>query len=244
MLTRIDRSVQVQTQSQEQLRRFVGDASHELRSPLTALSGYVDVLLQPQGPVELAHVAPRMRRELDRMGHLVQNLLILTRLDSAPTGPASVEPIDLVAVSGEVVESMMLVATPRRLEFDPADTELLVPGDRDGIERVLENLLSNAVQHTDADGVIRVRLSHQNGSAELSVTDDGEGIAAEHLPRIFDRFYRVDQARTRRDGNVGLGLAIVKAIVQQHGGSVGVVSIPGQGSTFTVRLPVAKTSPI
>jgi signal transduction histidine kinase len=244
MLTRIDSNVQLQAKGQQQLRRFVGDASHELRSPLTALSGYVDLLLQPQGPAEMAHVAPRMRRELDRMSHLVQDLLVLTRLDAAPNAPASVKPIEFAEVTAEVVESMMLEAAPRRLELAAPDGELWVNGDRDGIERVLQNLLSNAIQHTDECSVIQTRLAKNNGYAELRVIDDGEGIPPEHLGRIFDRFYRVDPARSRADGNAGLGLAIVKAIVQQHQGTIDVTSSPGQGSTFTVRLPMVNPAPI
>ncbi len=238
MLERIDGSVQAQQQSEAQLRRFVGDASHELRSPLTALSGYVDLLLQPQGTVETAHVAPRMRRELDRMSHLVGDLLALTRLDAAPSTPARAVPLELSQVTEEAVESMTLVAAPRKLVFDAPDGDVWIKGDRDGLERALQNLVANAIQHTEPNGLIQVKLAKTDHQAELAVVDDGEGIPPEHLGHIFDRFYRVDEARSRGSGNAGLGLAIVKAIIQQHAGSVDVKSEPNKGSTFIVHLPL------
>ena len=226
------------------MRRFVGDASHELRSPLTAMSGYVDLLLKPDGAVETSHVAPRMRRELDRMSHLVGDLLALTRLDAAPNAPARSIPLELSQMAEEAVESMTLVAAPRHLEFAGPPGDVWIKGDRDGLERALQNLVSNAIQHTEPSGHIQVKLTKSDGQAELVVKDDGEGIAPEHLGHIFDRFYRVDAARSRGNGNAGLGLAIVKAIVQQHGGSVDVKSDLKQGSTFTLRLPLATSAGI
>ncbi|MGH2519873.1 MAG: sensor histidine kinase, partial [Chloroflexota bacterium] len=112
------------------------------------------------------------------------------------------------------------------------------------LERMLSNLVSNAIEHTDGGGVIGVALARLEGWAELRVADNGEGMAPEHLGHIFDRFYRVDAARSRGHGNAGLGLAIVKAIAQQHGGSVEAASVLGQGSTFTIRLPLAPDPPV
>ena len=239
LLDRIEGSMRTQRLSQAQLQRFVGDASHELRSPLTALSGYVDLLLKPHGPAELQHVGPRMRREIDRMSHLVGDLLALTRLDAELDAPCSPEVLDLGQMADETVESMELLAEGRQLSIRRGDLELPVQGDRDSLERMLGNLVSNAIEHTEENGVIEVALARVDGWAQLRVTDDGEGMAPEHLGHIFDRFYRVDAARSRRRGNAGLGLAIVKAIAQQHGGSVEAASVLGQGSTFTIRLPLA-----
>ncbi|MGH2470191.1 MAG: sensor histidine kinase, partial [Chloroflexota bacterium] len=244
LLDRIEGSMRTQRLSQAQLQRFVGDASHELRSPLTALSGYVDLLLKPPGPAALPHVGPRMRREIDRMSRLVGDLLALTRLDAEPDAPCSPEVLDLGQLAEETVESMELLAAGRQLSVHRGGLELPVRGDRDSLERMLSNLVSNAIEHTDGGGVIGVALARLEGWAELRVADNGEGMAPEHLGHIFDRFYRVDAARSRGHGNAGLGLAIVKAIAQQHGGSVEAASVLGQGSTFTIRLPLAPDPPV
>jgi two-component system OmpR family sensor kinase len=240
MLARLDHSAQVERRTQEQLRRFLGDASHELRSPLTALIGYDDLLLHHPDHVDAPYIAGRMRRELERMTRLVHDLLALTRMDAAPSESVSAEPVDLREVAGEVVESFARVAAPRRLSVCPTPPgEVWVAAQRDALERILENLMANAVQHTPENGHIEVRLDSTAGRARLCVIDDGEGIAPEHQPRVFDRFYRVDPSRSRDNGNAGLGLAIVQAVVAAYHGSVGVTSEPGRGSTFTVELPAS-----
>lgn len=231
------RSQQELRRSQEQLRRFVGDASHELRSPLTSLTGYLDLLAEPMAVPQDRIVEP-MRREVDRMNRLVQDLLALTRLDATPSTPAQTVEMDLAEVADDILAGISSTAQDRHLSLlSVGDGPFPVVGDRYGVERMLENLLRNAIQHTEEDGTIELRLARSNGSVLLEVIDNGEGITPEHLPHVFDRFYRADAARGRSQGNVGLGLAIVKAVVEQHGGKVKVTSSPGEGSTFAITLP-------
>jgi two-component system OmpR family sensor kinase len=238
MLERIDQSVQVERRGQEQLRRFLGDASHELRSPLTALIGYSDLLLEHRNEADTPYIARRMRRELERMNGLVGDLLTLTRLD-AVTGEPTLrdEAVDLVEVAEEVAESFLYAAAGRDIAVRPQAPEVWVNGDRDALERVVQNLVANAVQHTGDGGVIVVEIDFRAERVQLRVVDDGDGIPIQHVARVFDRFYRVDPARARDSGNAGLGLAIVRSIVERHGGVVWVRSREGSGSTFTVELP-------
>jgi two-component system OmpR family sensor kinase len=238
MLAEVSLHVQAEQRLQEQLRRFVGDASHELRSPVTSLAGYLDLLLEHPTPATAERVAPPMKREIERVTRLVQDLLALTRLDAPGARTPPFEELDLGELAGGVVAAMSQPAAERQLRLDTPAEPLLVRGDAHELERALENLLWNAIQHTSGNGTIAVRLARDGGQVLLDVEDDGEGIAAEHVPRIFDRFYRADPARARASGNTGLGLAIVKAIVMQHGGSVGVRSELGCGTTFSLRLPL------
>jgi two-component system OmpR family sensor kinase len=240
-LERIDRSVQAQRRVQDQLRRFLGDASHELRSPLTALIGYNELLLQNGHIADAPYIAQRMRRELERMNGLVGDLLTLTRLDGlAEETKLQVEPVDLVEVAEEVVESFSQWSAGREITLRRLASEAWVSGDREALERVAQNLVANAVQHTPDDGSIVVEVEAQRGCARLRVVDDGEGIPLEHQPRVFDRFYRVDPARARDKGNAGLGLAIVRSIVGRHRGVVSLNSVEGSGTTFTVELPLVE----
>lgn len=240
MLARIDRSVQAERRGQEQLRRFLGDASHELRSPLTALIGYNELLLQHADAADTPYIALRMRRELERMNGLVSDLLTLTRLDAANELTTTLEAVDLAEVADEVVESFSRVPGRRQITLRRLTGEVWVNGDRDALERVLQNLVANAVQYTPAGGVIRLEVEARGDQAQLRVVDEGEGIPLEHQARVFDRFYRVDPARARDKGNAGLGLAIVRSIVSQHGGVVLLSSAVGRGSTFTVKLPLLR----
>ncbi|MBV9120350.1 MAG: HAMP domain-containing histidine kinase [Chloroflexi bacterium] len=246
MLAEVDDSVKAERQtqqqlrgSQEQLRRFIGDASHELRSPLTALSGYIDLLLEGGRGSSADQIAVRMRRDVDRMNRLVQDLLALTRLDAHPTEPQRQEDVDLTQVAREIVSASSSSAGARTLRVETPESPVWVRGDPYSLERVFENLLRNAIQHTRADGDIWVGVQRQADRACATVRDNGEGIATEHQARIFDRFYRVDPARSHDQGSAGLGLAIVKSIVVQHGGTVSVTSAPGSGTVFVVVLPAA-----
>jgi signal transduction histidine kinase len=183
-------------------------------------------------------VAPNMRREVDRMNRLVRDLLALTRLDASPAEPSSLDDVDLGQIADDMVSAASAAAGSRQLELIRSSEEgPYVRGDPYSIERVLENLLQNAIQYTPEDGHIEVKVEGRGDMASMSVTDDGQGIPADHLARVFDRFYRVDPSRARANGNAGLGLAITKAIVTQHGGTISVQSRPGQGSSFTVLLP-------
>ena len=207
-------------------------------------SGYVDLLLEDGSATSAERVAPSMRREVDRMNHLVQDLLALTRLDAAPWDSEAADEVDLVQVAEAMVSAMARAAGSRQLITDQrCSGELCVRADGYAMEQVFENLLRNAVQHTSDDGRVVIQLDEQDGHARVQVIDDGEGMPPEHQARVFDRFYRVDPARAREQGNAGLGLAIVKAIVIRHGGQVSVQSEPGSGSTFMVLLPLVAPAP-
>ena len=247
MLDQIAGAFAVQEASENRMRRFMADASHELRSPLTALGGMLDVLLRGAGrddPATLDRALAMMRREVDRMSRLVVDLLTLTRFDAADPAaiPMRVELRLANLVAETVAERQQLRPTPQRLTVTCTDgCAPIVVGDTDQLRAVLTNLLDNAVRHTPPTGEIHITVGLDGSNAILRVADTGEGIAADHLPRLFDRFYRVDPARARATGSVGLGLAIVKTIVEAHGGTIRVASTPHIGTTFTISLPrVAK----
>jgi heavy metal sensor kinase len=220
-------------------RQFTGDASHELRTPLTALKGQVEVALtRPRGPEEYRAVLTGVNEEVDRLIHLVGSLLTLARADAGEI-PLTREPISLGTAVAGAVEQVEPLAAQRgiRLIQEPGP-EVVVEADESLLLQLLLNLLDNAIKYTTAGGDVRVAWTADSGSAHVTVSDSGIGIDAEHLPHVFDRFYRVDKARTRAEGGTGLGLAISRWIVDAHGGDINVVSTPGHGSSFTVRLPL------
>lgn len=221
-------------------QRFLADASHELRTPLTVLRGEIEVALRRERPAkEYREVLESSREEIERLARLTENLLSLARSD-AGEGLVTREPVDLAALCERVRESMNAAAEEKRIQLAVEASEaLFVNGDADTLERVCLNLVENAIRYSPAGESVTLRAAHQNGEAVLSVIDTGPGIGAEHLPHLFERFYRVDKARSRDHGGAGLGLAIVEALVKAHGGSVAVSSVVGRGTTFTVRLPVA-----
>lgn len=220
-------------------RRFLADASHELRTPLTVILSALEVNLRAGVP-DGASSGEAMRivlEEARRMKRLVDDLMTLARADAGQEGLAR-ESVELAPLIAEVCERALWTLDGRRLALSLAD-DLVVSGDADRLEQVLLNLLQNAVQHTAADGEIRVTLSGEGAEAWFSVADDGPGIPPEHVPRLLDRFYRVDPARSRARGGAGLGLSICRWIVAAHGGRIHVSSEVGQGATFTVILPLA-----
>ena len=219
-------------------RRFVADASHELKSPLTGIGGTVEVLARLEENAE----APRLRAlrsietEVDRMGRLVGDLLTLSRVE----GGARVvrKPIDVVELVEEAIEGPSARGVPIEIELWARP---VVDGDADELRRVLRNLVDNAAKAIAAGGHIKVTVDARGDSAEVAVADTGVGIAADDLPHIFERFYRADAARSRATGGTGLGLAIVQSIAAAHGGSVQAASPgPGQGATFTIHLPLSR----
>ncbi len=221
-------------------RQFIADASHELRTPLTAIAGSLDVLLlAPEDNPEVSRrMLSGMRRELARLTRLVNDLLTLNRLD-AHQG-LRLQTVDLAAVAREAAEQLRPVAGARRIEIE-ASGDARIKGDPDRMKQVLLNLLDNAIRFTDPEtGAIRVGIRGAGSSVQLKVSDNGSGVPPDALPKVFERFYRVDKARARASGGSGLGLAIVKAIVEAHGGTAAPVqSKPGQGSTFEFTLPHA-----
>jgi two-component system, OmpR family, sensor kinase len=244
MLERIEEAMDERKASEEALRRFLADASHELRTPLTSIRGYAELFRRgaSASPQDTALAMRRIEQESERMGLLVGDLLFLARAGQGR--PIAHEPVDLVRVASDAVQDAR-VADPTR-DIDLAMPEALtIDGDEPRVRQILANLLSNALVHTPAGSPVSVRLSSAgDGWVEVAVSDRGPGLSTAEIDRVFDPFYRADPARARSlgdedGGGTGLGLAIVAAIAEAHGGSVGVVSLPGDGATFTVRLPVA-----
>ena len=224
----------------EVLRRdFVANASHELKTPVAAVRALAETLLTalPEDPEAGRRFAERIGREAERLDFLARDLLDLSRVER---GTLDVEPLDLVGLVKEVTGGYTDLAEERRVRLDSELQPLVsVRGDRAQLGLLLSNLLDNALRHTSAKGTVCVRLESTERSATIQVIDTGEGIPATELPRVFERFYRVDKARARQTGGTGLGLAIVRHVAEAHGGTVRVDSELGRGSTFTVVVPVA-----
>jgi two-component system phosphate regulon sensor histidine kinase PhoR len=229
-------------ESAESMRRdFVANVSHEIRSPLTVLAGFIETLGSlPLAEVERRRVLELMAQQTRRMQTLVADLLTLAQLDGGPRPPAD-RWLALQRLFDAVeAEARALSAGRHELTFQPVDAVQLA-GDEAELQSAIGNLVSNAVRYTQESGRIEVRWRrHANGAGEVVVRDSGPGIAREHLPRLAERFYRVDQSRSRDTGGTGLGLAIVKHVAQRHGGELGIESDVGRGSTFRLVLPAAR----
>jgi two-component system phosphate regulon sensor histidine kinase PhoR len=219
---------------------FVANASHELRTPLASLLGFVETL---QGPARNDERARErflgiMREQGLRMARLVDDLLSLSRIEQrAHVAPDT--PVDLAGIAREIVDSLTLMARERdvTLALKTPREALQVPGDRDELLRLMENLVENAIKYGKPGGEVAITVETGESEASFSVRDDGPGIAPEHLPRLTERFYRVDTAASREAGGTGLGLAIVKHIVLRHRGRLTIESRPGEGATFKAILP-------
>ena len=212
---------------------FVADASHELRGPLTVIRGNLDLLKRKLREAERRESLKAIERETVRMAKIVDDLLFLAEVESG--GPTRKEEVSLKAILAEEVERVKNIAGERKIVVN-RQQDLNVKGDTQRLKQLLANLVDNAIKYTPENGVIMLSFYQEGDRARLEVTDTGIGIAPEHLPHIFDRFYRVDKARSRASGSTGLGLAIVKGIVEQHGGKIAVTSQPDKGTTFTVWL--------
>ena len=223
-------------------RDFVANVSHELKTPLTAIRGYAETLRD--GALEDLPTAQRFMERIltacQRLQALLDDLLTLSRLESVVSSPGEREPVDLPAVIYRAADMLAAAARERqvRIDLDVAPEIPPFPGDPDGIERLVVNLLDNAIKYNRSPGSVSVRLARVDGHALLEVSDTGIGIPQDALPRLFERFYRVDKGRSRDEGGTGLGLAIVKHVAQAHGGQVEVESRIGKGSTFRVKLPL------
>ena len=234
---RVQTAFEAQRRAQERLRSFVADASHELRTPLATMHGWIDLYVQGglTDPDHLDHAMERMQAEVGRMRLLVEELALLADLDAAQ--PLDRGPVDVVALAGEVVDDARVISADRAISLEGA-TEAVADGEGPRIQQVLRNLVGNAVQHTQPGTSVTVTVESQDGTVVVTVRDQGDGIAPEHLPHVFERFYRADPSRSNAgDGSSGLGLAIVEAIVTAHGGTAEVNSAPGQGTTVRVTFP-------
>jgi two-component system OmpR family sensor kinase len=226
--------------SEERLRRFVADASHELRTPLAAVAAYAELFDRGARaqPEDLARVMAGVRAETARMGLLVEDLLLLARLDEGR--PLERRPVELVRVAAEAVDAAQTV-DPSWPAQVVATEPVEVIGDAARLRQVIDNLLANVRAHTPAGTRSTVRVAREASDAIVEVSDDGPGLNAEQAEKAFERFYRAEMSRSRQHGGAGLGLSIVAAIVNAHGGSVGVSETDGGGATFTIRLPVDQT---
>ena len=213
---------------------FVSDASHELRTPLTVLRGQIDVLRRNgDDPATREKTLRTVLGEIDRMNRLVEDMLVLARADAENL--VSKRPLELDDFMQDLERDLPLLGAR---SYSVACTATgLIDADPDRLEQVFRNVVRNAVKHTDPDGKIRIEVAPTDGNVTFSVTDDGPGIPADQLPRIFDRFHRTDDGRTRDQGGSGLGLAIARAIVEAHGGRIWAESEARRGTTISFELP-------
>lgn len=236
MLGRIEEAFDERSRTEERLRRFVADASHELRTPVTTIQGYADLYRRGglQDPEELDDAMRRTRQEAARMGALVEDMLQLARLDQGRA--LRMEPVDLTSLAQDAVADAHATDPDRPIT---ADTEgpVVVNGDIDRLRQVLANLVGNALLHSPPGIPVRVRTRRTGDQAVLEVSDDGPGMSEETAEHAFERFFRGDPSRSRSRGGAGLGLAIVHAIVTAHNGQIELRSAPGKGTTALIHLP-------
>ena len=249
MLGQIESAFDERRATEDRLRRFVADASHELRTPLTSIRGYAELFRRGAAdrPEDLATAMRRIEEESARMGVLVEDLLLLARLDQANLDhdqgrPFEVTPVDLARLAADAVDDARAVSPDRPIAFADG-SPVMVQGDELRLRQVAANLLSNAQVHTPPGTAVRVSVAAAGDRARLEVSDDGPGLAPDLAEKVFERFYRVDKARSRATGGAGLGLSIVAAIAEAHGGSARLEppAADRRGATFVVELPLHVT---
>ena len=221
-------------------RDFVANVSHELKTPVGALALLAEAVLDAaDDPDEVRRFSTKIVHEATRLGTLVTELIALSRLQGAERLP-ELEPVDVDEVVSEALGRSRLVAESTGIEVTTdAGSGLVVDGDRTLLVTALTNLISNAIAYSAPDSPVSISRRSSNGFVEIAVTDRGIGIPPELQKRVFERFFRVDPARSRATGGTGLGLAIVKHVAANHGGEVKLWSKPGTGSTFTLRIPAS-----
>jgi two-component system phosphate regulon sensor histidine kinase PhoR len=224
-------------------RQFVSNVSHELKTPLTAIRGFVETLLDAEAEIDVAtrrRFLERIRLQTSRLSALVTDLLSLSRIESTG-GDVERRQVDLRAPLMESVRALRPAAEARRLaiELDLPPRPVVVNGEEESLRQAISNLIDNAIKYSEEGGPVWVRLRQEGWQAVFEVEDRGVGIEEQHHERIFERFYRVDKARSRDLGGTGLGLAIVKNVAQAFGGEVAVESRSGEGSIFRMKLPLA-----
>ena len=238
MLSRIEESFTIRTESENKLRRFVADASHELRTPLTAIRGFAE--LHRQGAVvgeeKTKELVSRIEKESIRMSSLVEDLLLLARLDQSRE--LTFDPVDINHLVKEAVASAQAAGPGYEITVSSTNDEVFVLGDSMRIHQAIANLLANARTHTPVGPKIAVNISQGDLETKISISDNGPGLSEEDQKRVFERFFRADPSRVRVGGEgSGLGLAIVDAVMKAHGGRVEVNSKIGAGATFTIVFP-------
>ncbi len=244
----MSRDVTALEQAEAMRRDFVANVSHEIRTPLTVLSGFVETMqnLPLDGPERQRYLV-LMSQQAHRMQTLVSDLLTLSRLEGSPL-PRLDEWVDVRTLMDRCEQegrelSMLMTQVGHQLRVS-VDRDCQIAGSLMELHSAMANLVNNAIRYTPNGGRIELAWTlHSDGSGEFSVTDSGPGIASEHIPRLTERFYRVDRSRSRETGGTGLGLAIVKHVAQRHGAQLQIDSKPGQGSRFAITLPASRVHP-
>ncbi|WP_426979804.1 sensor histidine kinase [Pseudarthrobacter sp. O4] len=226
------------TRTEEVRNDFVANVSHELKTPVGAVSLLAEALeSSADDPEAVRRFAKRMHKESARLAALVQDIIELSRLQGANVAQQG-RPVDINTVVSEAVDRSQLPAETKNIQLVVGGrADAMVYGDQDLLVTALRNLIDNAIRYSPENTRVGVGVRAKDGLVAVSVTDQGEGLSPEDQERVFERFYRVDSARSRHTGGTGLGLSIVKHVISNHGGEVTLWSQPGQGSTFTIRLP-------
>jgi two-component system sensor histidine kinase SenX3 len=218
---------------------FVANVSHELKTPVGAIAVLAEALVDEEDPAIVRRFVSKMVHEAHRVGNTIDNLLELSRIELG--GEAVRLSVDVPGVIASAIDRVHSLATDRRIRVvSDIDTDATVLGDSRQLVSALGNLVENAVKYSDENSVVTVAARVVDEMLDLSVTDTGVGIPARDLDRVFERFYRVDRARSRETGGTGLGLSIVRHVATNHGGDVTVSSREGEGSTFTLRIPIVR----
>ena len=231
-----DITEQIRTEAMR--RDFVANVSHELKTPIGAVSLLAETLSQENDPETSSRLSKRLEAEAQRLGRIVDDILDLSRIEGQPI--ETLDMIDLTEVVNEVVDRLSTLALRRQIDIKTNLNTNFVEGDRLQLISLVHNLIENAVKYSEEKGQVSVILKSLDGSStvRLEIVDSGIGISELELERVFERFYRVDRARSRQSGGTGLGLSIVRNVATRHGGTVEIDSIEGQGTTVTVDLPV------
>jgi two-component system OmpR family sensor kinase len=237
MLDEIESAFAERDRTEQRLRQFLADASHELRTPLTSIQGFAELFrlegVSGAAGVDLPVILRRIEEESARMKTLVEDLLLLARIDQ--TRPIERAPVDLAVLAADACSDAVAAAPDRPVALD-APEPVVILGDQDHLRQAIANLVTNALRHTPAGSPIEVSASVANGSATVTVRDQGGGLDDDALAHVFDRFWQADRARVGK--GAGLGLAIVAGIAAEHGGQATAANAPGGGAVFTLRLPV------
>lgn len=221
-------------------RQFTADASHELRTPLTVIRSASELALsQPRSPEEYQETIEVSLKAAERMTNLVNGLLALARLDSS-NADFHLQQINLSDLVGESVSLLGAIASEKQISLVSDLHSVQIFGNPESLSRMIDNLITNAILYNKPSGKVFITLSRSDNKAVLEIKDTGVGISEEHLPFIFERFYRVDKARSRLSGGSGLGLAICKGVIEKHNGTITAKSILGEGTTFQIQLPILK----
>jgi two-component system OmpR family sensor kinase len=238
MLGRLQDAFAAKEQSEAKLRQFVGDASHELRTPLAAVIGYAELYQEhmARSPEQVDKMMSRIIAEGTRMQSLVEDLLLLARMDEGR--PLERDAVDLHRIVDDAVSAVQVIDHERRFTMAAADGTVEIVGDDVALRQIVDNLLANVVAHTPPGTTAVVALTTEEAHAVITVADDGPGMSEEHRAHAFDRFWRAEQSRSRPGGS-GLGLAIVAELIRAQGGSIDLETAPGDGATFAVRFPLA-----